>query len=115
MRRQATRTPEETERGDLTQYVVCNNGGRLLDLGGVDDGDAGGHIAEPLFRAGGGDGDRFQNGGWRQDDIELGGSVQQLPFLGKTAGADDNGRLPFWRFVDRKPAVRARDGLLLGA
>jgi hypothetical protein len=48
----AARAPEQTERRHLPQDIVCNDGGRLLDLLGADDVDAGRHVGDPLLRAG---------------------------------------------------------------
>ena len=112
MRGQAAGTPEQAEGRELAEQIVRHDGGRLPNLGGIENRHAGGDVTQPLLGPRGGDGDLLENRCGREDDLHLSRPGQRLTLFGESASPDDERRLAFGGFVDRESAVWAGDGLL---
>jgi hypothetical protein len=92
----------------LTQDVISHHRGRRFDLFAGEHVDAGGAVAEALFRASRRDRDRFEQGRRLQHDLDFHTALaadDALGFLGEAAGAHGHRDVAVHRHVDVEPAV----------
>ena len=117
MRRQAAGAPEQAERRHLPQHVVGHHGRRAADVFLPEHGDAGRHVAQLLFHARCGHGDRFRQGCRREHDVDFGRRARrQRPFeLRERRGAHDQDDFTWCGERQREPPIRPGDRLLFAA